>query len=440
MNSYIILIIIFLIIYLLQSHKKNNKNNKIIIIGGGLAGLVCAIIASEKNNNDIILIEKEDKIGGNSIKASSGINGCTTITQKNNKIYDDKNFFKNDIIKSSQYKTKYTDKLINVLVSQSNNAINWLNTHNVILDKITILGGHTKARTHQSKKNLAIGWYIINTLHNIVKNKKNIKIILNAKVTKIIIKNNKIDGLIYNNEKFIKTNKIVISTGGYSFNHDLIRKYNKNIQTIYTTNGKHATGDVINFLKEANFIDMDKIQIHPTGLIDINDQNNKIKFLAPEYLRGNGSILLNKNGERFCDELETRNHIVQQMSLQKSNVFYLIIPESLHLNVDFYVKKKLIYKSNIFDFCKDQNLNIETVSKNINFSNIFYGIVTPVIHYCMGGIQINENAQVINKHGNIINGLYAIGEVTGGLHSNNRLGGNSLLECVVFGMIVGNNI
>jgi succinate dehydrogenase/fumarate reductase flavoprotein subunit len=221
----------------------------------------------------------------------------------------------------------------------------------------------------------------------------------------------------------------------------------------------------------AAVVDMDEVQLHPTGFVDLNDRYDNHKILAPELIRGVGAILINQNGKRFCNELGSRDYVSQRIikncnlaytdKIKQYEAFIILNQDALDEyggNILFYVKKGLLRKYNsIEEFSKIFNLNSTQVKitfekynidcdkkidefgkrvfpRKINPNDYFYaGIVTPSIHYTMGGIKMNKDGEIINIHGNVIKGLYGAGEVTGGVHGGNRLGGNSLLECAVYG-------
>jgi len=227
---------------------------------------------------------------------------------------------------------------------------------------------------------------------------------------------------------------------------------------------------------------MDQIQIHPTGFVDPTDRYNNVKFLAAEALRGLGGILIDpRNGERFVNELTTRDKVTDAIFNAKlpDNVAYLILSEKVYdvysNNINFYMFKKLIKKTTIKEFYEEVNSSNNNkwvggkqkfIDQLISYSDesvedkygravrvnnfgsavtedtvIYVGEITPIVHFTMGGVKINEHSQVLNKKNEIVShGLYSAGEVTGGVHGANRLGGSSLLECVVFGRQAADSI
>jgi FAD-dependent fumarate reductase len=460
------------------------KELKIIIIGSGLAGITSAICLAKKNHK-VLLIEKNAFVGGNSLYASTGINAVDTELQYNLNIDDSQNLFIEDIYNSTEIFSEYTDVLIQTLVYNSKTAIQWLISNGIEFNEVIQLGGHSTRRTHRNNHYMNIGEYIINTLYNNIKNNEdinmNIDILLNTKVKELLFINGNIVGVKTNKENMY-SDATIIATGGYSANHELLNKIDKKYNTIPTTNGKWATGDGI-FLANgisAKTIDINSIQLHPTCFIndDSNLQDDIVKNnspynsksnkkIAPEILRSIGGILLDDRGNRFCNELGTRKYISNIMMNYNNKVFYLLLPKAAYNNnpslTTYYIKKKLLIPSTKEDLLEKYNLkNLEQTINEYNNNNnnnpdefnkiifpntpfnlndvLFLGRVTPAIHYTHGGIQINQRTNVIDKMGFIIPRLYAAGETTGGLHGLNRLGGNSLLETIVFGIIAAQEI
>jgi len=288
----------------------------------------------------------------------------------------------------------------------------------------------------------------------------------------------------------MKVGAVVLTTGGYAYDRSpssLLNKYAPEKVHLATTSGPQATGDGIKLVEGlgAKLVDMDQIQVHPTSLVDPNDPTNLTKFLGPETMRGEGGILVNKDGRRFVNELETRAKVTAAIFEHGSSysspseelkeggpvptVAYLImnskVAEKFGIGMlGFYEKKGLVKRfvngheaavyigsepealeetfslyskvasNEVADEFGKRTFPVEKFSSD---EEMFVAIVTPAIHYTMGGILINEHGQVIGSDGDVFGGLYAAGEVSGGVHGSNRLAGNSLLECVVMGRICG---
>lgn len=442
-----------------------SQNLPVVVVGTGLAGLTSVYKLLERKI-PVILVDKLDKMGGNSIKASSGINGILSSTQKKLGLLDTSDQFLDDTVKSGG---EIGDlKLQAKLVKESTEAIRWLQQDiGVPLDLVNRLGGHSQRRTHRSN-NIPPGFEIISKLKQKIEKDENLKLLLNSQIVEILVAYGKITGLkildlVSKEEKVIKTNHVIMATGGFGFSEELIRKYKPELLGLPTTNGAQTLGEGQVLLENigAELIDMEQIQVHPTGFINPKDPQSRWKFLAAESLRGIGGILLNTDKhERFINELATRDVVSQAILKQKDGKALLVLNNDMYqdfkFQLDFYIKQGLVMKTSIQDYFGESSakrvaeLLFKYSIKNTedefgreykahNFqeitssSELLIAEITPVVHFTMGGVKINNNGQVIDKSGAVIEGLYAVGEVSGGVHGVNRLGGNSLLECVVFG-------
>ncbi|SMN19371.1 similar to Saccharomyces cerevisiae YEL047C FRD1 Soluble fumarate reductase, required with isoenzyme Osm1p for anaerobic growth [Maudiozyma saulgeensis] len=493
-NLYLIGILVIMVILrqsirLFSTKQSIINRNPVVIIGSGLAGLSAANQLINEFDTPVVILDKAANIGGNSIKASSGINGANTITQSKLDVIDTPTLFLEDTVKSAR--GKGIRSLMDVLTKESKGAVSWLQTEfGIKLDALAQLGGHSVPRTHRSTGNLPPGYEIVSTLSKRLQNKAQndvdrLKIMLNTKVQDIKLDSRgAVQGVKYIDEngilQSIMTDSIIFATGGFGYSKEMLKRYAPHLIDLPTTNGKQTTGDGQIILEKlgANMLDMEQIQVHPTGFIDPADRQNNWKFLAAEALRGLGGILLNPStGRRFTNELNTRDKVtkaIQEICPEKDNKAYLVMSEDLYQNyqsnMKFYMSKGLISKMSIKTFISNYKLPITTtdvVNDLINYSSkdaesdefnrsliintfgsnitpdteIYVGEITPVVHFTMGGATINEKAQVMNnENGVLATGLYAAGEVSGGVHGSNRLGGSSLLECVVFGRIAANEI
>ena len=265
---------------------------------------------------------------------------------------------------------------------------------------------------------------------------------------------------------------VVIATGGFGADYSkdsLLTKFRPDLQALPTTNGDHCTGDGIKMAMEVGggTVDMTSVQVHPTGLVHPGEPEAKVKFLAAEALRGVGGILLDANGERFCDELGRRDYVSGEMNKHKGP-FRLILNGKASKEIEWhckhYVGRGIMKRfNNGSEVAKEIGCSPQKLAKtfadynkaaqtkacpfgkkffhnlplDMNDSTFHVAIVTTVVHYTMGGLSINSESQVTSPQGTPVSGLYAAGEVAGGIHGRNRLGGNSLLDCVVFGRVAG---
>lgn len=468
-----------------------------IVVGSGLAGLAASLNILDRGGT-VLVVEKEHLLGGNSNKASSGING---YCPSNETCHDSIAVFRNDTIRSAGGREVADLDLIEVLVTKSEQAVLWLkNRADVDLSLLAQLGGHTNKRTHRPSNGMA-GAEIIYRLQKTVRSFENtgrLKIMVDTKVKKLISKegNNRVMGVVVESTKDgsiqdIYADNVILASGGFASDRSsgsYLDQHRPELMSFPATAGSFSTGDGISLATTlgAGTRDMDKIQIHPTGWVDPSDPSNPTKTLAAELMRGVGGILINHSGRRFANELGTRAYVTNEMLKHEPEfikkgkwnrnsevpTFYLVLSssaaEDARKHVDLYSHKGLLTKvEGIYALSKFMKVDMKTVKSTvrdyqtsaskgldefgkISFRGVpaedletevfFVGLITPVLHYCMGGIKIQPDCSVIRDDGSVINGLHAAGEVTGGVHGNNRLGGNSLLECTVFGTIAGQKI
>lgn len=455
---------------------------RVIVVGAGLSGLSAAHTIYLAGGN-VVLLDKNNFMGGNSTKATSGINGALTRTQVDHQIGDSVKQFYDDTLKSARDKAR--PDLIKVLTYKSAAAVEWLmDVFNLDLTLVSRLGGHSQPRTHRGHDakfpGMAITYALMQRFEELAEAEpERVQLVKKAKVLKVNTEGNRATGVTYlfNNEETTIEGPVILATGGYAadFTEDsLLKKHRPDTFNLSTTNGAHATGDGHKMLMKigANGIDMDKVQVHPTGLVDPKDPTAKTKFLAAEALRGEGGILLNSKGQRFCDDLGHRDYVSGKMweEKEKGNWPIRLVLNSKASNIlDFHTRhysgRGLMKKMSGAELAKeigvsDKDLQAEFKSYNAiakgekkdvwgkkYFHNLPFDIndtfhvahMEPVLHFTMGGIEINDQAQCLNSNGEPFEGLYVCGELAGGVHGANRLGGSSLLGCVVYGRVAGDS-
>jgi len=471
---------------------------QVIVVGGGLGGMSAAHTVLE-HGIKVCVIDKNAFFGGNSTKATSGINGALTKSQRNLKIADSPEIFAADTMRGG---AKRPD-LVEVLTGESAPSVDWLcDKFKLDLSLVSRLGGHSMPRTHRGKERfpgMTITYALMEALEDIAEESDRAKIMLKSKVTKLLKDAagniTGVEGMTVAGKAFVEHGPVIICTGGFGadFAEDsLLVKHRPDLAHLPTTNGDHCTGDGLKMAVSigADTVDLEWIQVHPTGLVHPDEPDAKVKFLAAEALRGVGGVLLDMNGQRFCNELGRRDYVTGMMWKNKGFVqgnttgFFLCLnsksAEEIHWHCKHYKGRGLMkFYNNMGEFAKEHGIplsNIEETFKNYNeiaqkqtespdsgpyeaygggkshdvwgkkfFHNFpldvndsfHVGIATPVIHYCMGGLKMNPDAEILTSKDAVINGLYAAGEAMGGVHGNNRLGGNSLLDCVVFGRVSG---
>ena len=491
MKSICFMLIISIIVIEAKNLRDSYEEYDLVIIGGGLAGLTAAYESYLKTNNTlkILLIEQMSSLGGNSKRATSGINFLETDPQKTSKIDDNYHLFFNDTLKSGK---NLNDPHLLDTFSKGKKFLYdyYTNIFGVDIKLVGQLGGHSVARTHRpTDSKFVIGFYLISKISKKILESSNIKIYYNSTVIKLLKNetNNKIYGLKYkkdNSEYTIYCKAIILSSGGYGHDfggHGLLNEYAPELMNFPSTNGDFSKGSGVKLGREigADLVDMDKVQVHPTGFVDPKNRYVKDKFLAPELLRGVGGILVNENGDRFCNELGTRDYVTNKIKenckkqdtdkIDQYECFLLMNEEMAvefgnHFNYYKDFKGFILEHENFIEMSKSLNIDYKRIENTINMYNdaydkkivdkynkttflhkfdlnkkIFSKVITPSVHYTMGGLKINNRSEVIDKNGKPINGLFGAGEVTGGVHGGNRLGGNSLAECGVFGRIAADS-
>merc|ERR1711912_33174 len=378
--------------------------------------------------------------------------------------------------------------------------VDWLvDKFDLDLSLVARLGGHSQPRTHRGKERfpgMTITYALIQMLEKVAEKTDRARIVTKAEVYKLIQDGKAVVGCEYKKAgKIVKEfGPVVFASGGFGadFGSDsLLATYRPDLLHLPTTNGEHCTGDAIKMGEAigAKTIDLEWVQVHPTGLVKPDDPDAKVKFLAAEALRGVGGLVLDVQGKRFANELGRRDYVTGEMWKNKPP-FRLCLNKAASDEIIWHCKHYTgrgvmkAYASGA-DLAKDMGVDLQvlidtheqhyqaakktekdpdggswpaypsgkswdaasgpTGSGKKFYHNVISGsqvatqpfyvaIITPVIHYCMGGSEVNAKGEVMGANGPI-KGLYAAGEVAGGVHGNNRLGGNSLLDCVVFGRV-----
>jgi len=278
---------------------------------------------------------------------------------------------------------------------------------------------------------------------------------------------------IYEDEPKTVFGPVIFASGGFAGDaRGMLAEYRADLAGFPSTNDPRPGSQKLLTDVGAQLRDMNLVQLHPTGFVDPKDQESQLKFLAAELLRGEGSLLL-VDGKRFVNEMETRQNVTAAIMSEQPyddnpkqwNV-QIVLDEGSYSasksHVDFYLWKGLMHRTVVGDLGPWAVLVIQEYADaaagktedplgRTNFGHwtlkevtpesiVYVGRVTPVVHFTMGGVVINEKSEVLDAGGKPVAGLYAAGEVTGGIHGENRLAGSSLLECVVYGRIAGDQV
>lgn len=432
----------------------------IVIVGAGGAGMAAALSAKEAGANPVIL-EKMPIAGGNTLKSSAGMNASETKFQEAQGIEDSNDKFYEETLKGGGGTND--PALLHYLVDHSAAAIDWLDSMGITLDNLTTTGGMSEKRTHRPTDGSAVGEYLVDGLLRNV-HEKEIPLFVNSDVVKINEKDGAVNGVqvkVDGKEKTINAKAVVVTTGGFGANMEMVEQYKPELKGYVTTNQEGSTGDGIKMIEAlgGQTVDMDQIQIHPTV-----DQSKSL--LITEAVRGEGAILVNQQGKRFFNEMETRDKVSAAIIALPEKAAWLVFDAGVKERVkaiDFYEKQGLVKAADTIEALakeidmpeaalkttldtwnkavadkKDAEFGRETAMDHDLSQAPYYAIaIAPGIHHTMGGVKIDTETQVIGKDDKAIAALYAAGEVTGGIHGNNRIGGNAVADIIIFGRQAG---
>ena len=483
----------------------------IVIIGAGGAGMTAALQAVDCGVENVILLEKTGSTGGNTSRATGGMNAAKTAFQDENEWKDATTTAVEKTLASA--KEKYGEKLgdliatveaqfdaykanpvgyfdspelfaldtmvggkalnnldlVMTLTNSSADAIDWLATKNAHLTNVGAFGGASVMRIHRAMtaegKTTPVGAYLIKVLTADVEAESKIDLRLNSAATELVVTDGKVTGVKVSSENgdyTITAKAVILATGGFGADLKRVAELKPELDGFVTTNAPGATGDGIDMAVAigAATVDMEQIQIHPSVYTETS-------ALITEGIRGDGAILVNQKGERFVNELETRDVVSAAELAQEGGYAYTIVDQKMmdaSSTYAGYATKGYTLTGNTYEeLAEAMGTDAATFAKTMedwnaavaaqkdeafgrtSFANAldtapYYAIkVAPGIHHTMGGVVIDTSAQVLTADGTPIEGLYAAGEVTGGVHGANRLGGNAVADIVVFGRIAAQN-
>ena len=440
-----------------------NGNCDIVIIGAGGAGLAAAI-EGVQNGAKVIVLEKMGVAGGNTTSATGGLNAAETKIQKELGIEDTKEQFYADTMKGGY--NKNDPALVRKMVDKAAETVDWLMSFGVDLSDVGKMAGSTNKRTHRPQGGAAVGAHMVSVMEAEAL-KIGVDLRKNSKVIDIIKEDNKPAGVVVetNGQRYtIAAKAVIIATGGFGANPDMVVKYKPELEGFGTTNHKGATGDAFAWIEKFGgaLTQMDEIQTHPT-VVPGNG------LMITEAVRGNGAMMVNREGNRFCSEMATRDVMSKAILNQTGKTAYLVFDMGVRKSlkaIEGYVKQGLLTEGETPEaLAQKLGIPAESFASTIaSYNQIqasgndaefgrkasemprpltegpYYAVeVGPAIHHTMGGIKITPNAEVLDTNGNVIPGLYAAGEVTGGVHGGNRLGGNAVADICVYGKIAADS-
>ncbi len=448
------------------------ENFDIIVVGGGGAGLSAAISASNLGAK-VVLLEKMAAVGGNTLVSMGGINIPGSDAQKSKKIEDNPELYYNDALVGGDGENN--KELFKILSENALDTYKWLKEEVGVefkKDELIHFGGHSVPRAAIFK-----GKYAVELISKLRKKAEElgVEIRTGVEAKEIITKGKEVVGIKATTEgksvEFFGNKGVIFATGGFSGNIEMRKKYNPELDERYkTTNQSGITGDGHLMCEKlgVDFVHMSYIQTFPIA----NPLTGALSHVGGS--RFDGAILVNRSGKRFVEELERRDVVSQAILAQDGGVGYLVWAQEVEAvanrttenkgEVNSLKRANLFIEGSIEECSKELDINSAALKDTISTYNsyvengkdqefnrrgnlvkiekgpFYIQTVAPAVHHTMGGIKINSENEVLDIEGNIIKGLYAAGEIVGGIHGTNRLGGNAITDILVFGKRAGEKI
>ena len=443
----------------------------VVVIGGGNAGLAAAVEASNKGAK-VILLEKMPMLGGNSIRAGGAFNAVDPARQSKQGIED-------SIDKHYQQTFDGGDRkgdpaLVRTLVEGAPKGLAWLEGMGMKFDdKVFTVLGALWPRSHAPIEPVGTGF--INTLKGAA-SKNKVQVLTETRAEQLIRENGRVTGVVAvgKDGKRVRYNAkmgVVLATGGFAANKEMRQKYDARITpNLGTTNHPGATGDGIVMATAigADLVGMEYIQMLPLGDPKTGALEGWVGFNVEDY------IYINKDGMRFVSEAERRDVMTQALIKQRDQSMFIVCdahsmptPQTKNsfnqtaeqcvkngtafsadsieelaakIGVDPAAFRKTVDEYNAGVESKNDPFGKKLLGQKIDKAPFYASPRVPTVHHTMGGVRIDTAARVLDAKGQAIPGLFAAGEVTGGIHGTNRLGGNALADTIVFGRIAGQNV
>lgn len=454
---------------------------EIVVIGGGGAGLAAAVQANQLGSK-VLVLEKMGKVGGNTILAGGALNAVNDRSEQAIAYNDSVEWHYTQTLSGGDYQGD--PLLVHTLVSNAWDGVQWLmdlgmEFQDETAGLFTVTGG-LWPRAHKPVEPLGTGFF--KTYMNYIDSHDNVDVMLNTCATEILVdENGKACGVVATGETgntvTVKASKgVVMATGGFAANVELRSAYNTQWadlgDSIKTTNHAGATGDGIKMLQKlgADFVQMGNIQLLPLGDPVTGSLSGNIEHDVETR------IFINKEGNRFVNEGGRRDDMTNALFAQTDAYMWIVMDSDTYPTGDernnfgetanqLVEAGRAVKADTLEELAEKMNVPADALIAAVTEFNRhaeggdlagtpdefgrtlyktpidtapFYAAArVPTVHHTMGGVRINVNAQVLDENGNVIPGLYAAGEVTGGIHGANRLGGNALTDTVVFGRIAG---
>lgn len=451
------------------------KTVDVVVIGAGGAGLTAAVQA-HMNGASVLVIEKMPKVGGNTILSGGALNAVDDRSETAIKNNDSVQWHYQQTLAGGDFQGD--PQLVHTLVSNAWPAIEWikgLGMQFVEGETFTVTGGMWN-RAHKPADPVGTGFF--KTYMAYIDSHEGIELMLNTRAEELIRdENGRVTGVIAtgatgNKVTALAGKGVVMAAGGFGRNVAMRQAFNTQWadlgEQIPSTNHPGATGDGIRMLMKigADMVQMGNIQLLPIGDPETGSLSGNIEFGV------DSRIFVNKEGRRFVNEGGRRDEMTIALFAQPDNFMWMIMDSdkyptgeeknNFNESINSLVAEGRAIKGETLEELAGKigvpyenlkadidayNKSCETKEKDA-FGRTIYGTPidngpfyaagrVPTVHHTMGGARINRFAQVMSEMGGVIPGLYAAGEVTGGIHGSNRLGGNALTDLLVFGRIAG---
>lgn len=444
----------------------------VVVIGAGGAGFSAAIEAKNAGAN-VVLLEKMPAVGGNSLISGAEMNAAKNWVQPKLGINDDSpELHAEDTYKGGDMKGDMN--VIKVMTHNALDAAKWCRDYLGVRfedDNLFFFGGHSRKRALIPVGHTGTEFI---TKFQAKADELGIPVITNMKAEELIKdKSGRVVGVkaTMNGASYTFNAKggVVLATGGFGANPEMVKKYNPKIDERFkTTDAPGTTGEALYMAERAGaqLVNMGYIQTYPI----CDPISGVIELIADA--RFDGAIMLNQEGKRFVEELQRRDVLSEAILKQTGGYCWVLWNDKIGsisntvqehpTEYEAFTKQGIMATCDdlkcVADFTKipfnslkgtvnrvssmtgkgnDKDFNHRSGLVDMTQGKYYVIKAVPSVHHTMGGVRINEKAQALTAEGKAIPGLWAAGEVTGVTHGTNRLGGNAYTDIIVFGRIAG---
>lgn len=467
-----------------QPESETEQTYDVVVIGAGGAGFSAAIAAAD-GGASVVILEQENKVGGNTAWSGAGFDVPNNWVQEAQGIEDSVELYKEDTMRGGDYTN--IEPLVDVFVTRALPTAEWLRDFvgvEIMDDFQKHFGGHTVARALVVEG--GIGSQMVYSMY-VKAYELGVDIKVNTQATALLTdESGRVTGVTAENRSdqtltFNANRGVVIASGGFAGNAEMRVAYREDLgESVRTTNAPGHLGSGILMAEEidAGTTHMEYIQTYPFCF----PTTGRISFVADTRMYG--APMVNIDGQRFVNENDRRDVVSRMILAQPDGYGYMVWDKAIMdaartlevygAEYELLVADEVLIEAETLEeaaafFGIDQDGLAETIANFNDYANdhlnngtdttvadkewnrnatmaavdegpFYIQRVVPAVHHTMGGLSIDVEARVLDVNGNAIAGLYAAGEVVGGIHGSNRLGGNALTDIVVFGKLAGETV